>query len=123
MAQTARFEFRVRPEDKARIEAAAALAHESASDFARAAAIERADAILRRSAFFVGQAGAGILAQTHHNSIRCERLVGVFVAHVALIHARRGQLRAGSFKLYLHPFQVRDIQFSFSFGVVGHIST
>jgi len=49
MTQTARFEFRVRPEDKARIEAAAALAHESSSDFARTAAIERADTILRRS--------------------------------------------------------------------------
>jgi uncharacterized protein (DUF1778 family) len=49
MTQTARFEFRVRPEDKARIEAAAALAQESSSDFARTAAIERADAILRRS--------------------------------------------------------------------------
>jgi uncharacterized protein (DUF1778 family) len=49
MTQTARFEFRVRPEVKARIEAAAALAHESASDFAREAAVERADAILRRS--------------------------------------------------------------------------
>lgn len=48
MAQTARFEFRVRPEVKARIEAAAALAHESASDFAREAAVERAEAILRR---------------------------------------------------------------------------
>jgi uncharacterized protein (DUF1778 family) len=48
MAQTARFEFRVRPEDKARIEAAAAITHESASDFARAAAIERADVILQR---------------------------------------------------------------------------
>jgi uncharacterized protein (DUF1778 family) len=46
MAQTARFEFRVRPEDKARIEAAAAIAHESASDFARAAAMERAEAVL-----------------------------------------------------------------------------
>jgi uncharacterized protein (DUF1778 family) len=48
VAQTARFEFRVRPEDKARIEAAAAITHESASDFARAAAVERANAILQR---------------------------------------------------------------------------
>ncbi len=48
MAQTARFEFRVHPEDKARIEAAAAITHESASDFARAAALERADSILHR---------------------------------------------------------------------------
>ena len=48
MAATARFEFRVRPEDKARIEAAAAIAHESASDFARAAALERAEVVLRR---------------------------------------------------------------------------
>jgi uncharacterized protein (DUF1778 family) len=48
MPHTARFEFRVRPEDKARIEAAAAITHESASDFARAAAVERADAVLRR---------------------------------------------------------------------------
>jgi uncharacterized protein (DUF1778 family) len=48
MAQTARFEFRVRPEDKARIEAAAAITHESASDFARAAAMERAEAVLHR---------------------------------------------------------------------------
>lgn len=48
MAQTARFEFRVRPEVKARIEAAAALTHESASDFARAAAEARAEEILRR---------------------------------------------------------------------------
>lgn len=48
MAQTARFEFRVRPEVKARIEEAAALTHESASDFARAAAEARAEEILRR---------------------------------------------------------------------------
>ena len=48
MAQTARFEFRVRPEVKARIEAAAALTHESASDFAREAAVARAEEILRR---------------------------------------------------------------------------
>ncbi|HEX5497342.1 MAG TPA: DUF1778 domain-containing protein [Mycobacteriales bacterium] len=49
MAQSARFEFRVQAEIKARIEAAAALEHESASDFARTAAIERADGVLRRS--------------------------------------------------------------------------
>ena len=51
MAQTGRFEFRVRPETKARIEAAAALAHESASDFARAAAEARAEEILRRQEY------------------------------------------------------------------------
>jgi len=49
VAQTAGFEFRVDPDVKARIEAAAALAHESASDFARTAAVERAEAILHRS--------------------------------------------------------------------------
>lgn len=49
MAQTARFEFRVQPEAKSRIEAAAAMEHESTSDFARTAALERADHVLRRS--------------------------------------------------------------------------
>jgi uncharacterized protein (DUF1778 family) len=48
MAQTARFEFRVHPDMKIRIEAAATLVHESASDFARAAAVARADEILGR---------------------------------------------------------------------------
>ncbi len=49
MARTARFEFRVAPDVKERIEAAAALAQEPASDFVRAAAVERAEAVLRRS--------------------------------------------------------------------------
>ncbi|MFF1613536.1 DUF1778 domain-containing protein [Amycolatopsis sp. NPDC058278] len=45
---TARFEFRIQSEAKRRIEAAAALASESASDFARAATLARADEILKR---------------------------------------------------------------------------
>lgn len=48
MSQTARFEFRVHPDAKSRIETAAALTHESASDFARTAALQRAEDILRR---------------------------------------------------------------------------
>jgi uncharacterized protein (DUF1778 family) len=40
-------EFRIRPESKARIELAAELARESASDFARTAAELRADDVLR----------------------------------------------------------------------------
>ena len=49
MASTAaaRMEFRIRPESKARIELAAQLASESASDFARTAAELRADEVLR----------------------------------------------------------------------------
>ena len=43
-----RFEFRIQPDAKRRIEAAAALANESASDFARTAALARADEILDR---------------------------------------------------------------------------
>jgi uncharacterized protein (DUF1778 family) len=49
MAQaTARFEFRVSPEAKARIEDAAMMVHQAASDFARTAAIERAEEVLRQ---------------------------------------------------------------------------
>ena len=48
MAQTARFEFRVDPDSKAEIEKAAAVTGETASDFARRAAVERAQAILRQ---------------------------------------------------------------------------
>ena len=43
-----RFEFRVRPESKQRIEHAANLVHESTSDFVRAAAERRADEVLRK---------------------------------------------------------------------------
>ncbi|GAB7048518.1 type II toxin-antitoxin system TacA family antitoxin [Catenuloplanes indicus] len=46
IAASARFEFRLRPEAKKRIEQAAELVHESTSDFARTAAEERADQIL-----------------------------------------------------------------------------
>jgi uncharacterized protein (DUF1778 family) len=42
-----RFEFRLRPESKQRIEHAAGLVHESTSDFVRAAAELRADEVLR----------------------------------------------------------------------------
>jgi uncharacterized protein (DUF1778 family) len=41
-----RFEFRLRPEAKQRIEHAASLVHESTSDFVRAAAERRADEVL-----------------------------------------------------------------------------
>jgi uncharacterized protein (DUF1778 family) len=41
-----RFEFRLRPESKQRIEHAASLVHESTSDFVRAAAERRADEVL-----------------------------------------------------------------------------
>ena len=47
MPTASRFEFRVRPEAKQRIEHAANLVHESASDFVRAAAERRADEVLR----------------------------------------------------------------------------
>jgi uncharacterized protein (DUF1778 family) len=47
IAASARFEFRLRPEAKRRIEQAAELVHESASDFARTAAEERANRILQ----------------------------------------------------------------------------
>lgn len=50
IAASARFEFRLRPEAKRRIEQAAGLVHESTSDFARAAAEERADRVLREHA-------------------------------------------------------------------------
>jgi uncharacterized protein (DUF1778 family) len=43
---SARFEFRIRPEAKRRIEHAAELVHESASDFARTAAEHRAEVVL-----------------------------------------------------------------------------
>ncbi len=46
-AASARFEFRLRPEAKSRIEQAAELVHESTSDFARTAAEERADQVLQ----------------------------------------------------------------------------
>ncbi|MDN5859283.1 MAG: DUF1778 domain-containing protein [Pseudonocardia sp.] len=48
MTSTARFEFRIPPEAKTRIEEAAALSGETASDFARQAAIARAEEILSR---------------------------------------------------------------------------
>jgi uncharacterized protein (DUF1778 family) len=44
---SARFEFRLRADAKRRIEQAAELLHESASDFARTAAEERADQVLQ----------------------------------------------------------------------------
>ncbi|GAA1602214.1 DUF1778 domain-containing protein [Actinoplanes couchii] len=47
IAASARFEFRLRPEAKSRIEQAAELVHESTSDFARTAAEERADRVLQ----------------------------------------------------------------------------
>ncbi|GAA0730059.1 DUF1778 domain-containing protein [Dactylosporangium roseum] len=47
IAASARFEFRLRPEAKRRIQQAADLVHESTSDFARTAAEERAERVLR----------------------------------------------------------------------------
>ncbi len=47
IAASARFEFRLRPEAKRRIEQAAQLVHENTSDFARTAAEERADRVLQ----------------------------------------------------------------------------
>ncbi len=47
MAQSARLEFRVRPETKERIEDAAKLAGLAVSDFVRTAAEDRADQVLR----------------------------------------------------------------------------
>lgn len=41
-----RFEFRIQPDSKQRIEHAANLVHESTSDFVRAAAEQRADEVL-----------------------------------------------------------------------------
>jgi uncharacterized protein (DUF1778 family) len=49
-AAVARFEFRLRPAVKERIEQAAALVHQTASDFARAAVEERAEQVLREFA-------------------------------------------------------------------------
>lgn len=43
-----RFEFRVDPDSKTEIEQAAAASGESASDFARRAAVERAHAVLQQ---------------------------------------------------------------------------
>ena len=51
MAQTARFELFVDPDSKVEIEKAAAVTGESASDFARHAAVERAQAVLRQPHF------------------------------------------------------------------------
>jgi uncharacterized protein (DUF1778 family) len=50
MTTSTRCEFRIPADDKERIEAAAALVNvnETASDFARSAAISRADEVLRR---------------------------------------------------------------------------
>ena len=47
MSASTRFEFRVKPASKQRIEHAAQLVHESTSDFVRAAAEQRADEVLR----------------------------------------------------------------------------
>ncbi len=47
MSASARFEFRLRPDAKSRIERAAELVRESASDFARTAVEERANQVLR----------------------------------------------------------------------------
>jgi uncharacterized protein (DUF1778 family) len=46
-AASARLEFRVRPDRKSLIERAAELVHEPVSEFARAAAEEKADRIIR----------------------------------------------------------------------------
>lgn len=46
-AASARLEFRVRPDRKSRIERAAELVHEPVSEFARTAAEEKADRIIR----------------------------------------------------------------------------
>lgn len=45
-AASARFEFRLRPDAKRRIERAAEVVHESSSDFARTAVEERANRVL-----------------------------------------------------------------------------
>lgn len=47
VAASARLEFRVRPERKSLIERAAELVHEPVSEFARTAAEEKADRIIR----------------------------------------------------------------------------
>lgn len=47
VAASARLEFRVRPDRKSLIERAAELMHEPVSEFARAAAEEKADRIIR----------------------------------------------------------------------------
>jgi uncharacterized protein (DUF1778 family) len=47
MAATARLEVRVRPDSKARLERAAALAQVPLSDFVRSAAEDRAEQVLR----------------------------------------------------------------------------
>lgn len=46
-AASARLEFRVRPERKLRIERAAELVHEPVSEFARTAAEEKAERVIR----------------------------------------------------------------------------
>lgn len=46
-AASARLEFRVRPERKSRIERAAELVHEPVSEFARNAAEEKAERVIR----------------------------------------------------------------------------
>lgn len=47
MTASVRLEFRLRPESKSAIERAAELAHEPVSEFARSAAEEKAERILR----------------------------------------------------------------------------
>jgi uncharacterized protein (DUF1778 family) len=51
-AAAGRFEFRLRPEAKKRIERAAQLVNQSASDFARTAVEERAEQVLREHDVF-----------------------------------------------------------------------
>jgi uncharacterized protein (DUF1778 family) len=46
-AASARLEFRVRPDRKSRIERAAGLVHEPVSEFARTAAEEKAERVIR----------------------------------------------------------------------------
>lgn len=47
MPESARLELRVRPDRKSRIERAAELVHESVSEFARTAAEEKAERVIR----------------------------------------------------------------------------
>lgn len=49
-AKATRFEFRLRPDAKRTIEAAAELVHQAPSDFVREAAVERAETVIREHA-------------------------------------------------------------------------
>ena len=57
MAASARLEFRVRPDTKSMIERAAELMHEPVSEFARTAAEEKAERVIREQLAAIKRGG------------------------------------------------------------------